>query len=77
MKVKELKEILKNVDDDNPIGFYLYNGDKSNGEYKVDLGNPSNISAYEGEGWVDFGFNIHKRPIDCFEIVINEMENKK
>ena len=81
MKAKELKEILKNVDDDNPIGFYLI-GKEYTDEYDVDLGNPkvicsNGINGELDEGWVDFGFNIHKRPIDCFEIVINKMESIK
>jgi len=59
MKAKELKEILKNVDDDNPIGFYVIGAEWTD-EYDINLGSPHVIcsNGINDEGWVDFGFEI-------------------
>jgi hypothetical protein len=59
MKAKELKAILSNVHDDNPIGFYVV-GVEWTDEYDINLGNPDVIcsNGINDEGWVDFGFEI-------------------
>jgi len=59
MKAKELKEILSNVHDDNPIGFYVI-GVEWTDEEDVNLGTPEVIcsNGINDEGWVDFGFEI-------------------
>ena len=61
MKAKELKEILSNVHDDNPIGFYVI-GVEWTDEEDVNLGTPEVIcsNGINDEGCVDFGFNIKK-----------------
>ena len=62
MKAKELKAILSNVHDDNPIGFYVV-GVEWTDEYDINLGNPDVIcsNGINDEGWVDFGFEIYDK----------------
>jgi hypothetical protein len=67
MKAKELKEILKNVDDDNPIGFYLI-GKEYTDEYDVDLGNPKVICSNGINGELDSDVRVNRT---------NKMESKK
>lgn len=59
MKAKQLKEILKNVPDDNPIGFYIV-GVEWDSEFDINLGKPEVIcsNGIDDEGSVDFGFKI-------------------
>ena len=54
MKARELKNILKDVPDDNPVSFYIIH----NFTKDVYLGNPEVICSNEinDEGCVDFGF---------------------
>lgn len=70
MKAKELKEILSNVHDDNPIGFYVI-GVEWTDEEDVNLGTPEVIcsNGINDEGWVDFGFKI----LDKTKMEINRL----
>lgn len=58
MKAKELKDILKDIPDENPVSFYIIH----NHTPDLDLGNPEVIcsNGINDEGCVDFGFKPTK-----------------
>ena len=65
MKARELKNILKDVPDDNPVSFYIIH----NFTKDVYLGNPEVIcsNGINDEGCVDFGFKFdnNNKEIEC------------
>lgn len=79
MKAKELKEILKNVHDDNPIGFYVI-GVEWTDEHDINLGNPEVIcsNGINDEGCVDFGFEISdKTKMEINRLIEIQDEDKR
>tara|TARA_R110001599_G_scaffold297479_1_gene501746 strand:- start:216 stop:467 length:252 start_codon:yes stop_codon:yes gene_type:complete len=74
MKAKELKTLLKNVPDDNPIGFYIV-GVEWTDEEDVNLGTPEVIcsNGLTQEGCLDFGFEITDRK----KMAINRMAEEE